>query len=79
MSLFKRGSTWWIDFTTPSGERIRRTAGTSSKAEAQELHDKLKAQAWRVQRLGDKPRHTWDDAGYKWLTEAQHNSTLCAP
>lgn len=75
MSLFKRGNTWWIDFTTPSGKRIRRTAGTSSKAEAQELHDRLKSEAWRVQRLGDKPQYTWDDAGYKWLQETGHKRT----
>lgn len=75
MSLFKRGSTWWIDFTTPSGERIRRSAETSSKAEANELHDRLKAESWRVQALGEKPKYTWDDAGYQWLMETAHKRT----
>jgi integrase len=75
MSLFKRGSTWWIDFTTPSGERVRRSAETSSKAEAQELHDQLRSEGWRVQRLGERPKYTWDDAGYKWLTEMAHKRT----
>lgn len=75
MSLFKRGSTWWIDFTTPSGERVRRSAETGSKAEAQELHDRLKAERWRIQKLGDRPKYTWDDAGYKWLTEMTHKRT----
>lgn len=75
MSLIKRGNTWWIDFATPAGERIRRTTGTSNKAQAQELHDKLKMEAWRVQKLGDKPRHTWDDAGHKWLVETDHKKT----
>ena len=50
MSLYKRGSTWGIDFTTPSGERIRRSADTSTKVEAQELHDRLKAEHWRLQK-----------------------------
>lgn len=75
MSLIKRGSTWYIDFATPSGERVRRSAGTSNKAQAQELHDKLKLESWRVDRLGDKPRYTWDEAGHKWLIESSHKKT----
>lgn len=75
MSLFRRGNTWWVDFTTPAGERIRRTAGTSIKAEAQEFHDRLKAESWRVQKLGDKPNYTWDDAGFQWLNETSHKRT----
>lgn len=75
MSLYKRGSTWWIDFATPSGERVRRSADTSNKAQAQELHDQLKAASWRVEVLGGRPRHTWDDAGCKWLMETQHKRT----
>jgi integrase len=71
MSLKKRGNTWWIDFTTPGGSRVRRTAGTSDKAQAQELHDQLKAEAWRVVKLGEKPRRTWDEAALKWLDEKE--------
>ena len=75
MPLYKRRGTWWIDVTTPAGERIRRSAGTADRAQAQELHDKLKAQSWRVHRLGEKPSHTWDEAGYKFLLETQHKAT----
>ena len=75
MSLFKRGSTWWIDFTTPSGERIRCTANTKEKSQAQELHDKMKFDAWRVSKLGEKPKHTWDEAALKWLNETRHKAT----
>jgi integrase len=71
MSLSKRGKTWWIGFTTPSGERVRRSAETEDKAQAQELHDKLKAESWRIAKLGDKPKRTWDAAAYKWLMESQ--------
>jgi integrase len=71
MSLSKRGKTWWISFTTPSGERIRRSAETEDKRQAQELHDKLKAETWRIAKLGDKPKRTWDEAAYKWLMESQ--------
>ena len=75
MSLYKRGSTWWIDFATPTGERVRRSAETESKAEAKELYDKLKAESWRVAKLGDKPKHTWDDAAYRWLMETQYKKS----
>ncbi|QOJ21477.1 MAG: site-specific integrase [Gammaproteobacteria bacterium] len=75
MSLCKRGKTWWISFTTPSGERVRCSAATEDKTQAQEFHDKLKAESWRVARLGDKPRRTWDEAAYKWLMETQHKKS----
>ena len=75
MSLFKRGSTWWIDITTPSGKRIRCSARTTSKIQAQEFHDKLRADSWRQDQLGEKPERTWDEAALKWLTETTHKAT----
>lgn len=75
MSLYKRGSVWWIRFTTPTGERIRCSSGTADKAHAKELYDKLKAESWRVSSLAEKPKYSWDDAGYKWLVETQHKAT----
>lgn len=74
--LYKRGNTWWMDFIAPGGQRVRRSAGTTDKAAAQELHDRLKAQGWRQQRLGDAPVRTWDDAGVRWLEEKSHKTTL---
>jgi integrase len=76
MPLFKRGNTWWIDAIAPSGERIRRTTGTESKALAQEFHDNLKAELWRVSKLGDKPRHTWNEAVVRWLKDQAHKATI---
>ncbi|MBX9915856.1 MAG: site-specific integrase [Nitrosomonas sp.] len=75
MSLCKRGKTWWISFTTPSGERVRCSAATEDKTQAQEFHDKLKAESWRVARLGNKPKRTWDEAACKFLLETQHKAT----
>ena len=75
MPLFKRGNTWWIDFTTPSGERIRCSARTDARTQAQELHDKLKAEAWRIEQLGEKPEHTWDEAAFRWLQETSHKAS----
>jgi hypothetical protein len=62
MAIRKRGDVWWVDFTSPSGERIRRSAETGDKIEAQEYHDRLKAEAWRQDKLDETPRRTWNDA-----------------
>lgn len=76
MPLFKRGNTWWIDVVYPNGKRIRRTTGTEDKALAQEFHDSLKAELWRVSKLGDRPRRTWNDAVVRWLKEQAHKATI---
>ena len=73
MSLFKRGSTWWIDFTTASGERVRCSARTEDRTQAQEFHDKVKAESWRVVQLGEKADRTWDEAALRWIAETSHN------
>lgn len=75
MSLRKRGSVWWIDFATPSGERVRRSAETGNKGQAQELHDRLKAEAWRRDKLQERPRRSWNDAVVRWLKETAHKAT----
>jgi len=76
MSIYKRKETWWIQFTAPDGRRIQQTAGTQIKQEAQELHDRLKAEAWRVKNLGVKPRHTWQEAVIRWLKEQGHKNSI---
>jgi integrase len=75
MALFKRGNVWWIDFTSPSGQRTRVSARTESKQQAQEFHDELKAKSWRVEQLGERPAYTWDQAALQWLTETDHKRT----
>ena len=69
MSLYKRGNTWWVRFTAPDGERIRRSAGTEDKQLAQEYHDQLKVERWRIHRLGEKPRRTWQEAVVRWMQD----------
>ncbi|WP_244907712.1 tyrosine-type recombinase/integrase [Nitrosomonas aestuarii] len=64
-----------MSFTTSTGERIRCSAATSDKTQAQEYHDKLKAESWRISKLGDKPQFTWDEAAYKWLMETSHKAS----
>ncbi|MGZ4979613.1 MAG: tyrosine-type recombinase/integrase [Methylobacter sp.] len=73
MMLFKRNDSkfWWFKFTTPSGKVIRRSTGTEDKRQAQELADTCKAEAWRIAKLKEKPRYTWQQAVVKWLQESQ--------
>ena len=74
--LYKRGDTWYADITTANGKRIRRTLGTTDKQAAEELHDKLKYQQWRIDRIGEKPKRTWDEACIRWLNEKGHKKSI---
>lgn len=74
MSLYKRGAIWWVRFIAPDGRRIRRSTGTTDREAAQEYHDRLKAEHWRVRRFGERPRHTWQEAAVKWLKETPHKA-----
>jgi len=69
MSLFKRGNTWWVRFTPPNGQQIRRSAKTTNKQQAQEFLDRLKVSCWRTLQLGEKPKRTWQEAVERWLEE----------
>jgi len=72
MSLHKRGSIFWTNFTSPSGKRIRRSTRTRDQKLAQEYEDRLKAKLWRTEQLGEKPRRTWQEAVVRWLKETDH-------
>ena len=79
MSLYKRpnSSFWWLKLPTIKGELkpLQVSSGTSNKRAAQRYHDKLQAERWEQDKLGVKPRHTWDDAADKWLAETTHKRT----
>ena len=76
MPIYKRGATWHVDVTAPDGRRIRRSTGTGDKKRAQEYHDHLKVELWRVHNLGEKPRRTWQDAAVRWIREKQYKRTV---
>lgn len=66
MSLYRVGRTWYVDLAGPQG-RVRRSAGTADKGQAQEYHEKLKGQLWRQAKLGENPPVTWDESVAQWL------------
>ena len=70
MSLYKRKGSpyWWVKLTV-SGHRVSESTGTAHKRQAQEYHDKRRAELWEQQRLGVKPRRSWDEAVLRYLSE----------
>jgi integrase len=46
------------------------------RSEAWLIHDRLKSELWRLAKLGEKPRHTWNDAVVRWLKESSHKATI---
>ncbi len=76
MSLYRRkkDGVWWVRFTSPDGRRIRQSTETVDRKKAQEYHDKLKVELWRVSKLGDKPRRAWQEAVVRYLREAAHKA-----
>lgn len=76
MSLYRRKDSpyWWVKLPTIRGESgpLQTSSGTASKRKAQEFHDTLKAQRWEQDKLGAKPRRTWQEAAVKFLEETTH-------
>lgn len=77
MSLYKRKNSpyWWVKLSH-KGQRLQESTGTANKRQAQEFHDKRKSELWEQQRLGVKPRHSWEEAVLRHLAESTHKATL---
>ena len=69
MGLSKRGDVWWVEFTAPNGQRVRQSSGTGDEQQAKEYLDRLKVRYWEAQRLGVKPKRSWQDAAVRWVKE----------
>lgn len=79
MGLYRRKDSpyWWIKLPPIRSESgpLQQSTGTSDKRQAQQVHDKLAAARWEQDRLGVKPRHTWEEAVVRWLQETKHKAT----
>jgi integrase len=74
MPLEKRpGSPYWQIIIHFKGERIRRSAGTADRQEAQRLHDQIKAELWAETR--QRVERTWIDACTDWLKAAERSES----
>lgn len=76
MSIYQRDEVWYIYITAPNGKRIRKSANTTDKRQAQEYHDTLKAQLWREVKLGEKPIYSWQDAVLDWASNRKDNPSF---
>jgi integrase len=67
--IFRRPDSryWWINATLPNGKRIRQSAGTEDRADAEELLAKLKLDAYREAHFGIKPKRSWQEAVIRFL------------
>lgn len=79
MSLYRRKDSpyWWVKLPAIRGESkpLQQSTGTTDKRQAQQAHDQLAAARWEQERLGVKPRHTWEEAVLRWLLETKHKAT----
>lgn len=76
MSIFRRGEIWYASFTPAGGKRIKQSLGTSDKQQAQELHDKLKAESWREAKMGELATMRFEEACVRWIHEKAEKKTL---
>lgn len=76
MSIFKRGKTYHLNIPLVNGKRLRRSAETSDRKAAQQLHDQLKAQLWRQTKLGQKQPRSLLEAAERWLAEHKDDGAI---
>jgi integrase len=76
MSLYKRkdSQVYWVKLSI-GGQVIQRSSGTAVKLEAQEFHDKLKAEFWQQKKLGAKPVRSWQETVLRFLQETSDKRT----
>ena len=67
--IYRRGDSryWWIATTLPNGRRVRQSAGTEDRSEAEALLAKLRLEAYREENFGVKPQHSWQEAVVRYL------------
>ena len=67
--IYRRGDSryWWINATLPNGQRVRQSAGTENREEAEALLAKIKLDAYRGHHFGIKPQRSWQDAAVRYL------------
>ena len=76
MSLYKRKDSpnWWVKIHH-SGGCLQQSTGTTDRKKAQEYHDKLKASLWEQEKLGARPKYSWNEAVVRYLAETSHKAS----
>ena len=68
----KGSKNYQMDFTRKNGERVRRSSGTTNRAKAQQLHDKLKSESWDIDHIGKKRDYSWKEAVIRYKKDKQN-------
>ncbi len=73
MSIYKQPKSpyWFIRLSDGSGGKIRRSTGTTDRAEAQEFFEREQQRVWRLNKLGDRGAHSFTEAAERWLKETE--------
>ncbi|MBK9662085.1 MAG: tyrosine-type recombinase/integrase [Nitrosomonas sp.] len=58
---------WWIATKLPNGKRIRQSAGTENRQDAEALLAKIRLEAFREHHFGFKPQRSWQEAVVRYL------------
>lgn len=74
MSLYRRKDSpyWWTKITIPGHAPVQESTRTTNKRQAREYERRRETELWRALKLGDKPRHTWENAVLRYLEETAH-------
>lgn len=75
MSLYKPKGTkkYHIRFSI-GGKKVRKSAFTSNRKEAEEYEQELRNQIWREMKLGARPDYTFDKLAKEWLGQSTKKS-----
>lgn len=68
MSIYRRHKTWWYSITV-KGKTHRGSCQTGDEKQAQEFHDRLRAEIWRGRVVRDVQRRTVSEAISRFLKE----------
>ena len=68
--IYRRSNSkyWWINATFPNGKRVRKSAGTENREEAEAYLAKIKLDSYREVHFGIKPQRSWQEAVVRYLT-----------
>ncbi len=72
--VYRRGDSpyWWIDVVLPDGRRLRQSAKTAKREEAEALLAKLRGEVFRAGHLGIKAERSWQEAVVRYLATKLH-------
>ena len=68
---------WWASFTDASGERVRRSTGTTDRKEAKALEAKWRSEAFRKDAWSIEPDHTFEELMLAYLKASGPEKRSC--